>query len=104
MLTSAKKHNGEGAEAALTGEEVVDLDDLVYDEVREVYWRGCRCGDSRGFVVSEGELERGMDRNGMGEVLVQCGGCSLWLRVGFGVADEDGEGREEDGLDGKSGG
>jgi diphthamide biosynthesis protein 4 len=90
LLTSTKKPNGSGTEAALTGEEVVDLDDLAYDEERECYWRACRCGDSRGFVVTENDLEREVpDGRGQGEVLVQCGGCSLWLRIGFGVADED---------------
>ncbi|OCK75217.1 hypothetical protein K432DRAFT_446842 [Lepidopterella palustris CBS 459.81] len=81
-----------------TGLEVVDLDDLVLDgagagagagaageEGRgDVWYRSCRCGSERGFVVTEEELAAEEERGGR-EVLVGCVGCSLWLRVGFGV-------------------
>ena len=45
--------------------------------------RACRCGDENGFKILEEELEDAEQR-GEGEVLVGCGGCSLWVRVGFG--------------------
>lgn len=51
--------------------------------------RACRCGDERGYVILEEELEDAEGR-GEGEVLVGCGGCSLWVRVGFGVEEEEG--------------
>ncbi|KAL1635194.1 Diphthamide biosynthesis protein 4 [Neofusicoccum ribis] len=71
------------------GLEAVDLDDLAFDEAAGgTWWRGCRCGEERGFVVDEEALERAGE---VGEVLVGCVGCSLWIRVGFAVADEDGE-------------
>ncbi|GME28397.1 uncharacterized protein LTHEOB_11993 [Neofusicoccum parvum] len=71
------------------GLEAVDLDDLAFDEAAGgTWWRGCRCGEERGFVVDEEALERAGE---VGEVLVGCVGCSLWIRVGFAVAEEDGE-------------
>lgn len=86
-----------------TGVEVVDLDDLEYDEVQGVWYRGCRCGDERGFEVREEDLEEGQAD---GEVIVGCRGCSLWLRVLFGVVEDEitGEVRQDaDGLNGTSG-
>ncbi|KAF2084135.1 hypothetical protein K490DRAFT_69059 [Saccharata proteae CBS 121410] len=52
------------------GLEVVDLDDMEGDEEggRSVWFRGCRCGVERGFVVGEEELERA-DGKGEAEVL-----------------------------------
>lgn len=77
-----------------TGVEVVDLDDLVFvaDNTAEgdvdgegIWYRSCRCGDERGFEVREEDLEEAV---GEGEVSVGCKGCSLWLRVLFGVLEE----------------
>jgi diphthamide biosynthesis protein 4 len=69
-----------------TGLETVDLDDLEFVEDskadEETWTRSCRCGDDGGFVVSEKELEANAED---GEVIVGCRGCSLWLRVLFGV-------------------
>jgi diphthamide biosynthesis protein 4 len=71
-----------------TGEESLDLDDLPFDEASGEWYRVCRCGEERGFVVTEAELEEEMARGGR-EVVVGCRGCSLWVRVGFGVVEED---------------
>lgn len=69
-----------------TGLETVDLDDLVFDDGEKAVWtRGCRCGDDKGFVVTEAELE---ENEGDGELITGCRGCSLWLRVLFGVEEE----------------
>jgi len=89
-----QKWNGiKGEEEFRTGVEVVDLDDLKEDEVNSVWYRGCRCGDERGFEVREQDLE---DAAEMGEVSVGCNGCSLWMRVLFGVVEESKEvGRAE---------
>jgi diphthamide biosynthesis protein 4 len=71
-----------------TGLETVDLDDLDFVEEsssgkeEETWTRSCRCGDDGGFVVTEKELEANAED---GEVIVGCRGCSLWLRVLFGV-------------------
>lgn len=64
-----------------TGLETVDLDDLAFDEKSQVWTRSCRCGVS-GFEISEDELEKNLEDR---ELIVGCGGCSLWLRVLFSV-------------------
>lgn len=67
-----------------TGLETVDLDDLDYDEAASLWSRGCRCGDEKGFMVSQLELEQETKE---GEIIVGCKQCSLWLRVLFGVEE-----------------
>jgi diphthamide biosynthesis protein 4 len=69
-----------------TGEEVVDLDDLGFDGKKGVWYRACRCGEEKGYVVTEQQLED-EERKGGREVVVGCKGCSLWIRVGFGVVE-----------------
>ena len=91
---------GWDADAGLhVGLEVVDLDDLAWEEGESgegVWWRSCRCGEERGFVVREQQLVREEEAGGR-ELLVGSVGCSLWLRVGFGVMSEG----EENGVDGR---
>jgi len=73
------------------GFETVDLDDMAYTDATGEWYRGCRCGSERGYVVSEGDLEEAVgngERKGEGEVVVGCAGCSLWVRVTFAVAEE----------------
>lgn len=67
-----------------TGLETVDLDDLFFDQVTALWSRSCRCGEAHGFVVSEAELEKNAED---GELIVGCKGCSLWLRVLYGVEE-----------------
>ncbi|RMZ19475.1 hypothetical protein D0859_16531 [Hortaea werneckii] len=67
-----------------TGLETVDLDTLDFQDDSETWTRSCRCGDPKGFIVSELELEKHIDE---GELTVGCRGCSLWLRVLFSVED-----------------
>lgn len=67
-----------------TGLESVDLDDLEFDSAAMSWSRGCRCGSVKGFTVSEPELEVHVDE---GEIIVGCKGCSLWLRILFGVEE-----------------
>ncbi|KAL4804219.1 CSL zinc finger-domain-containing protein [Aspergillus unguis] len=76
-----------------TGLEVVDLEDLDCDESEDgdTWYRGCRCGDERGFLVSESDLEREADH---GEIVVGCRGCSLWMKVLFALQDGDEEEHE----------
>lgn len=55
------------------------------DDGAQMEWtRACRCGDVKGFRILEEELGDAETR-GEKEVLVGCGGCSLWVRVGFEV-------------------
>jgi curved DNA-binding protein CbpA len=75
-----------GRQAFRTGVETVDLDDLDFDEAQEEWYRSCRCGDERGFLIKEADLEEAADD---GELNVGCKGCSLWLKVLFEVVEED---------------
>lgn len=71
-----------------TGVVSVDLDDLDYDETKECWYRGCRCGNDRAYSFREEDLlEAGDD----GELMVGCEGCSLWLRVHFAMVDDEKE-------------
>jgi diphthamide biosynthesis protein 4 len=64
-----------------------DEDDVERNGQME-WTRACRCGMEKGYVILEEELEDAESR-GEGEVLVGCGGCSLWVRVGFGSEEVD---------------
>jgi curved DNA-binding protein CbpA len=68
-----------------TGEEAVDLDDLKFDE-KGFWYRACRCGEEVSYVVTEEMLEDETKKGGK-EIVVGCAGCSLWIRVGFGVEE-----------------
>lgn len=80
-----------------TGIETLDLDDLASDEsaaTGETTWfKPCRCGNERGFVFGEADLEEAGD---LGELIVGCQDCSLWLRVCFAIVEEDEEDKAED--------
>ncbi|KAE8352914.1 CSL zinc finger-domain-containing protein [Aspergillus coremiiformis] len=69
-----------------TGLEVVDLEDLACEEQDDsAFWyRGCRCGDEKGFLVTENDLEREAEH---GEIVIGCRGCSLWMKILFAVED-----------------
>jgi hypothetical protein len=66
---------------------------MNYDEMGETWFKSCRCGDERGFQVREADLEEASD---IGELHIGCRGCSLWLKVLFGVVEEKAEGRVTD--------
>ena len=68
-----------------TGVESVDLDDLAYDEDSVTWSRACRCGNERGFAFGEADLDEAAE---VGELVVGCSDCSLWLRVHFAVVEE----------------
>ncbi|KAJ5163321.1 uncharacterized protein N7500_005151 [Penicillium coprophilum] len=74
-----------------TGLEVVDLEDLACEEAEggdgDCWYRGCRCGDERGFLVNEEDLEREAEH---GEIIIGCRGCSLWLKILFAVEADEG--------------
>ncbi|KAI1945816.1 Diphthamide biosynthesis protein 4 [Ophidiomyces ophidiicola] len=81
-----------GNQSFRTGLEVFDLDDMqvgVEAGGAEFWYRGCRCGDEKGFLVREEDLESEMER---GEILAGCRGCSLWAKILFAVD----EGEEEE--------
>lgn len=71
---------------SLPGIDTVDLDDMTYDQEQKSFYRSCRCGKEHGFRVSESQLEEHEDA---GEIVIGCQGCSLWLRITFGVAFDE---------------
>lgn len=88
------KGTGQGDDEIFrSGLEIVDLDDLGYDEMGKVWFKSCRCGDERGFQIREADLEEASDT---GELHVGCRGCSLWLKTLFGVVEEKAEDRVTD--------
>lgn len=67
------------------GLELVDLDDLEFNEAECTWYHSCRCGNQRGFFITEQELENNAE---YGEVITECRGCSLCLKVSFVVVDD----------------
>lgn len=68
--------------------ETLDLDDMAYDEENASWAKTCRCGNTKAYEVSEEDLEIASSDGGR-EVLVGCGGCSLFVRVVFEAIDAD---------------
>lgn len=62
------------------GVESLDLEEFAYLEETSSWYYGCRCGDQRGYVLNESDLEENADS---GEIFVCCNGCSLSIRVLF---------------------
>ncbi|KAJ3947969.1 Diphthamide biosynthesis protein 4 [Colletotrichum fioriniae] len=88
-----QRGDGDEEKAFRTGIEVVDLDDLEVEEPpsddleAECSWyRSCRCGNPRGFLFTEADLEEAGEN---GELLVGCQDCSLWMKVHFAVVSDD---------------
>ncbi|KAI1859745.1 hypothetical protein JX265_010194 [Neoarthrinium moseri] len=82
-------HTSTAAKAGGSGTETVDLDDMRWDGRAQVYHRTCgRCGTKRGYCFRELDLEEVGEE---GELMVQCIGCSLWLRVLFAEAEDSDE-------------
>jgi len=71
-----------------TGLETLDLDDMNYDEEHASWAKTCRCGNIKAYEVSEEDLDIASSDGGH-EVLVGCGGCSLFVRVVFEAIDAD---------------
>ncbi|KAI5284698.1 hypothetical protein KEM54_001136 [Ascosphaera aggregata] len=72
------------------GLELYDLDDLEMEEGNgpnndDIWYHACRCGEARGFLVTESELEREAE---WGEIIVGCRGCSLWAKITFVIGDD----------------
>ena len=91
-LSAKSAPRSEDGEIFRTGVEIVDLDDLEFEEdakTGETSWyRSCRCGDDRGYLIKEEDLE---EASSEGELYAGCLGCSLWLKVLFGVVEDEQE-------------
>jgi len=82
-----------GEQSSHLGLEVVDLDDFTFDDAKNTWSFPCRCGSENCYVLTEPELEAAEKD---GEITVGCQGCSLWVRVVFGVVDENEEAHNDD--------
>ena len=72
------------------GIPVFDLEELKHDEDERIWYKACRCGNEKGFIVTEAELEdielqQPEEQSTQQETLVGCQGCSLLIRVTFAV-------------------
>ena len=79
--------SGEAQTVIHTGFEVYDLDKLDYNEDNHLWQRFCRCGDATSYVIGENDLEHAGSE---GEIYVSCAGCSLFIKVLFDIADDQG--------------
>jgi hypothetical protein len=59
----------------------VDLDDMTFVPDTATYTFPCRCGATGGFAITEDDLEKGRD-------IVECRGCSSWIRVSYEMVSE----------------
>jgi len=78
-LSGANGHTG-----THIGVEVYDLEDLEYDERKNVWSKSCRCGDEQGYIMTESDLEK---ESQSGEIYAGCRGCSLFIKVLFALED-----------------
>ncbi|KAH6690448.1 Diphthamide biosynthesis protein 4 [Plectosphaerella plurivora] len=81
LRQSTDKPAPEQEESFRTGFDIIDLDDLQFDEAAERWYMDCRCGNERGFQFGEEVLDE-RER----EVFVGCQDCSLWIKVQYEVA------------------
>ena len=72
--------------------EVVDLDDMFFDDKNARWYKACRCGKKDGFRISEGEMEQLVqeEEGDRGEVMVACEDCSHHIKILFAVEVESG--------------
>ena len=65
--------------------DVIDLDDMSFDEAAGLWTKTCRCGNRKGFALSEDDLN--VDGGTpLGEVLLACPDCSHHVKVLYEVA------------------
>lgn len=65
----------------LSVSEIVDLDDLELHEEDEdnLEWtKSCRCGEDKGYIVTEKDL---LANGTAEEIYIQCLGCSIWIKI-----------------------
>ena len=87
--TLERNDNGKellGHKGTHLGVEVYDLEDLTFDEDKNTWSKGCRCGDEQGYVLTEQDLERESQN---AEIYVGCRGCSLFVKVFFAVEEPE---------------
>ncbi|KAK6529729.1 Diphthamide biosynthesis protein 4 [Arthrobotrys megalospora] len=95
----SKGTNGDGGYK--TGLDVVDLDDMVYQEDGSAggkFTRSCRCGAEEGYVLTEEDmddvekevqqLQKANNGSKARSMIIGCLGCSLWVQVEWVVCDD----------------
>jgi len=82
---AVRRHRATSDRGTHAGVEVYDLEDLDHHEAERRWSRNCRCGNEQGYVVTESDLEKESEH---GEIYIGCRGCSLFIKVLFGVAEE----------------
>lgn len=75
--------NGDGLDS-------YSLESFDFDEAREFWMKNCpRCQAPSSIKLTEQDLEQGTDDGEGGlELVVQCGSCSLWIKVKY-MEEED---------------
>ena len=84
VLVTTKTLHAPSTTNSLAGLDKLDLDDLDYDESNNTWYRGCRCGLQKAYIISEEDLEREAEH---GELITGCRGCSLNILVAFALAE-----------------
>ncbi len=74
----------DGEQGTHPGVEVLDLEDLDFDESMGIWSKSCRCGYERGYILTESDLERESQN---GEIYIGCRGCSLFIKVLFALEE-----------------
>ena len=80
-----RARNGDNHAHSHPGIETLDLDELAREDSSGEWYCDCRCGDTKGFTLMEDELQA---NSLSGEVITECRGCSLRLRVTFARAED----------------
>ncbi|KAG5366826.1 Diphthamide biosynthesis protein 4 [Yarrowia sp. B02] len=97
------RNGGKGVKTG-PGSEVFDLTELEEredDQGMFSWYKPCRCGEAGGYVLTEAHLEKneeyyqGVDVQ-FHEIVVQCGTCSLWITVQYGVEEDEEEEEQEE--------
>jgi hypothetical protein len=90
--------DGGGHEISCVVEDV-DLDSFTENEDEGTWSLKCRCGglykvSLRVLEEAARTTEEGSD-DGEGELVIGCGGCSCFVKVTFGVIDDENDGNDQ---------
>ncbi|KAJ5895091.1 Heat shock protein DnaJ N-terminal [Penicillium taxi] len=76
------------ADEFFDGTDIIHLDDMICDEALDLqdhvqwFFYPCRCGDSRGYIVSEWDLQEELEVDPeLSDIIVPCRTCSLFVKV-----------------------
>jgi DnaJ-class molecular chaperone len=78
------REGDDGEQGTHPGVEVLDLEDLSFDEGKSIWSKSCRCGYEQGYILTESDLEKESQN---GEIYIGCRGCSLFIKVLFALEE-----------------